>query len=562
MIMTEDNKDKIIPTRNIDFQVDTIQVSKGAAGYFTPGRNKITINYIKGKNGSYSDYSNDDGLLIHEQQHRDNNKANKHIYAVSPEQAYKLDMHNEISANIAQLLLARQKYLETGDKSNLFGFYQDALEKREIDPHSPYKEDFDKEMSLIMNGTKDMWQEAYGNTYILQNKSHAECYGDKEGKYIQYHDLNYKNQMKNYYKIGGVDFSEYMDKDVELNNNQKCTLYEITKAKLSNTEWAKMLNVPEFDGSMSLMQYKKLALHSIVMGDMINSNYAAHIRLEHVADAMSNHNDENFLLQCNKKFQKTLNNRYPQHKYAINELVNSAALECDKKGVFPKDNDVAYNNAVNKLYTPQTNSGVINVRNTLCPDDNIMDKGLPQQALELQNENAIMRKIRKGLDYMGLSNVYTWIKDKFSDQSEVDEMFKGVPENKQSKNNDDIFKGENVPIRENYTGEPKYRQWEDKDGCRVSEVQYRELPDFTKDIIVKPTKSYADEKGGDNTISKSNLKSQMKSDQQKAQTAVNKIDEMFLDEMFTTPNIQNTSQQSSDNSFAVAQKVAKLKRSR
>ncbi len=59
-----------------------------------------------------------------------------------------------------------------------------------------------------------------------------------------------------------------------------------------------------------------------------------------------------------------------------------------------------------------------------------------------------------------------------------------------------------------------------------------------------------------------NLKSQMKIDQQKAQNSANKIDEMFLDEMFTTPNTQNTSQQSSDNSFAVAQKVAKLKRSR
>ena len=193
--MTDDNKDKIIPTRNIDFQVDTIQVSSGVAGTFYSSENNIMINYIK-EEETVQDYSNDDGVLIHEQKHRDNNKANKYRYAVSPEQAYKLDMHNEISAKIAELLLARQKYLETGDKSTLFGFYQDALEKGEINPKSPYKEDFDKEMSLIMNGTKDMWQECYANMYIPQNKYQAEYYGDKEGKYTQYHDENYQNQMK------------------------------------------------------------------------------------------------------------------------------------------------------------------------------------------------------------------------------------------------------------------------------------------------------------------------------------------------------------------------------
>ena len=226
--MTDDNKDKIIPTRNIDFQVDTTETNTGAA-YFTPRKNNITVNY---DNNILND-ATISRLLIHEQKHRDNNNANKYRYAVSPEQAYKLNMHDEISANIAELLWARQKYLETGDKSNLFGFYQDALEKGEINPKSPYKEVFDKEMSLIMNGSKDMWCKIYGGTYSALSANHAKYYGDKEGKYTQYHDENYQKQVKNYYTIGGVDFSEYMDKDVELDNRQKCDFYEITKPKLS-----------------------------------------------------------------------------------------------------------------------------------------------------------------------------------------------------------------------------------------------------------------------------------------------------------------------------------------
>lgn len=40
---------------------------------------------------------------------------------------------------------------------------------------------------------------------------------------------------------------------------------------------------------------------------------------------------------------------------------------------------------------------------------------------------------------------------------------------------------------------PKYRQWKDQDGERVSEVLYFETIDTSKDVVLQPEKSYISE---------------------------------------------------------------------
>lgn len=105
-----------IPLRDIDFQVDTLQQNDDtwAAAYFSPDKNTITTNYMLGRDNSFNE---SDNVLLHEQKHRDNSAAGLYSYAVSPEQAYKLNMHDEISATMAELIYFREKYLETGDIS-------------------------------------------------------------------------------------------------------------------------------------------------------------------------------------------------------------------------------------------------------------------------------------------------------------------------------------------------------------------------------------------------------------------------------------------------------------
>lgn len=207
--------------REVDFQVDTLSNETTTGAYFLSGDNTLTINYVEGED-SFNSWSGSMAVLMHEQKHRDNQAQGMYAYAISPEQAYKINMHDEISANMASLVYLRDKYLKTGDISVFeeddlrFCFYTDAIKKGEINPFSNKKEDFDKEMALIANGTRDMWVRDFSGTYVEQNAGNAKSYGEKDGKHAAYYDQNYERARKIAYTIGGVDFTQYMDKDVEI----------------------------------------------------------------------------------------------------------------------------------------------------------------------------------------------------------------------------------------------------------------------------------------------------------------------------------------------------------
>lgn len=94
---------------------------------------------------------------------------------ISPEQHAILKQTNEISANIAEVLMQREKYIKTGNIdmiSDDFKFYKDAIRNREIVPGSRVKEFEEKEFSLIMNGTQNYWmsekQEMYLSQYTIE----------------------------------------------------------------------------------------------------------------------------------------------------------------------------------------------------------------------------------------------------------------------------------------------------------------------------------------------------------------------------------------------------------
>ena len=189
--------------RTIDFQVDTLSNENTAGGYFTPNKRTVTINYQEG-NEEFNDWSQSPTVLIHEQKHRDNYSQGMYVYALSPEQAYKVEMHDEISANMAALLYLRDEYLKTGNmavfeqENGRFAFYTDAIKKGEINPFSSKEEDFDKEMALIVNGTRDMWVRDFASTdsYLSTGKWYAQHRGEADGKHAAFYDENYDRAKK------------------------------------------------------------------------------------------------------------------------------------------------------------------------------------------------------------------------------------------------------------------------------------------------------------------------------------------------------------------------------
>lgn len=238
--MTDDNFD-MNKMRDIEFQVDTVANTLGAAAYYSPSRNTITANYKKDSSESFNRYNQSRETITHEQKHRDNSLKGIHAWPVSPEQGYKLEMHDEISAMMTEIISLRDEYIKTGD-IHVFDslpkgkFYVDAITNGEIKPGSPYQEDFDKEMRLIVNGSQKVWLETWGNDFYVDN---GVCHGlqsDCSGAYAKYHDQNYEKGKKIAYNIGGVDFTQYMDKDVEIPENGKEALNEALKHGLINIE--------------------------------------------------------------------------------------------------------------------------------------------------------------------------------------------------------------------------------------------------------------------------------------------------------------------------------------
>ena len=244
--MSDNNSDISDKLRNIEFQVDTVADTKGASAYYTPNRNAITANYKKDYKEALNNYMQSRETITHEQKHRDNYQKGMFAWPVSSEQAYKLEMHDEISAMMTEIISLRDEYIKTGDihvfdalpKSK---FYTDAIKNGEIKPGSPYQEDFDKEMRLLVNGSRKVWLENWGNDFYVKNGvSSGLCYGDHSGAYAKYHDQNYEQGKKIAYTIGGVDFTQYIDKDVEIPEKGKEALNKALKGK-PDTKYQKFL---------------------------------------------------------------------------------------------------------------------------------------------------------------------------------------------------------------------------------------------------------------------------------------------------------------------------------
>ena len=345
--------------RTVDFQVDTLSNDTSTGGYFSPGINTLTINYVEGED-SFNSWSGSMAVLMHEQKHRDNRSQGIYEYALSPEQAYKTEMNDEISANMASLVYLRDKYLKTGDISvfeedgSRFHFYTDAIKKGEINPFSNKKEDFDKEMALIANGTRDMWMRDFADTYANVGVSSANFYGEKDGKHAAYYDQNYERARKIAYTIGGVDFTQYMDKDVEIPEAGKRRI-------LSEEKLTEELGLPEYDGKMSLLQYQNLLQHTLAVQDPMCgvkcrdvSPFGEGTRGQWNAEmaAFAYLTDKKLTSYQQEDYAAALDNAAKNDKALIDGLVNQVAREYAERGEkLPEGDDKAYNKAVDELYT-------------------------------------------------------------------------------------------------------------------------------------------------------------------------------------------------------------------
>ncbi len=460
------------PEIMVDYQIDTLSNNSGYgeyAGYYTPSRNSITINHVEGDE-DFNEHSQSNGVLIHEQKHRDNQNAGMFAYAVSVEQAYKLCMHDEISANMAELIYLRDEYLKTKDLSvfdydgGCFSFYVDAIKNGEIDPFSDSKEDFDKEMALIVNGTRDMWVRTYAEWYSSIHVNTGMYYGEEDGKHAEFYDENYDRAMKIAYNIGGVDFTQYID----IFGDVKVPFTSVDEV-LTGDRLIEEMSLPKYDGSMSLLQYQKLLQHAdvtpfmsflrdpIVIDENKTKNDLDNLEAKDV-DSILGADDRKSYMYDRGFYDDQMKNSEMHYDF-IDKIIIDIAKDYERRGEkLPKDNDEAYNEAVDKLYNitlsldPEYKyTRIINIREVLNPNDEVPMTELPKEAQEIQEK---------------LENTAYRVMMKFNPKNNV-----------KSDENNPVR-----PVKEDNT--PEYREW--SESSRVSDVRYAELLNLTADVIEKP----------------------------------------------------------------------------
>lgn len=222
-------------TEKIHYQVDTMaRGEKRALGSHSASKNTITINHSR-TDKNFNQRSHAIETLIHEHQHQLAALNGAYDYPISLEQAYKLDMHDEIAAQIAVLLYKRNEYIKTDNLNvfdGFFSYYKDQIIAGKINPKSNTKEDFEKDMSVIADMTRIMWQSYYGTqkNYEIQHRRNADIYADKSGKYENFYNENYSKSLQTIYNISGVDFLAFMEQEVEISDGVRENLAKQQKS--------------------------------------------------------------------------------------------------------------------------------------------------------------------------------------------------------------------------------------------------------------------------------------------------------------------------------------------
>ncbi|MBO6282046.1 MAG: hypothetical protein J6N49_05910 [Alphaproteobacteria bacterium] len=519
--------------RVVNVQYDTLEESTSVGA--SSGWGAVTINHVKGED-EFNNWANSALVIEHEVKHNDNNDRGVYAYPMSEEQIYKINMHDEISANLASLVYLRDQYLKTGDISIFerendghFSFYGEAIKNGVIEPNSDDPAEFTKEMAFLVNGTQKMWMEKYSEQYIEQNFGAAKLYdstkfNDAEGKYAQFYDQNYANAVKNCYTIGGIDFSQYMQQDVEIPKDGLAKLYSEKEAErfnkaagsdsyeslteYTNAEITQKYGLPVYKDGMSLEEYGKLLEHHLTVTDFISkvneSDYAS--KAGSFQDIMQNP-------QFKEDYNQSIShNSSADDNAAVLIALKTAARECyEKNGKFPKSDGTTYKKELDNLLTFDITDNKTGKKERIS----IINVLNPEDKLPIYNQNMVTTQLKNIKQTIDTHNSWwqkakNWVADK-KDKAEkwIDKPFSEKVSGLKNKFLS-LFKKEekaevkNEVINPIYHGE--FRDYKDENGSRVSPVMEKEILDLRKDVIRKPMPvMIAQPEGYDKWLEENNL---------------------------------------------------------
>ena len=209
--------------KNLAYQNKTNNSAFNTTGAYYDTVNNTITNVVN--EWGDSNEVKEQAIIAHEAQHMHQYAKVNFNADMSIEQHYKLHCYTEIGANIAGILQIREIYKEASDeeRKNILDmapdYYKNAVREGKINPLSDSVEDFDKEMSFIVNETCNYWLDEFGNAY---DKQHLDLAISEKGDINYYDDelfeANYKEGVSMLLTMGGIDFSKYMKDDIKCYN--------------------------------------------------------------------------------------------------------------------------------------------------------------------------------------------------------------------------------------------------------------------------------------------------------------------------------------------------------
>lgn len=236
------------PVLSIKYQNDTLEHSGTALYIYYAG--KITRYYVEKDNR----YKLQLPYFAHEEWHHHNHESCfRFKYYYTPVDYYRLCMHNEISANMAAILTARYEYLAAPTKAKkreivnrykntYMKFYFEKVANGQIKPESKNPKDIEKERRLIANGTLNMWLDKFADHYRPSFLYMLQTYVGNIGL-VDNSKKNYKHILNHMYTIGGVNFSEYFEKDIELKEDKVLLAEQLPKIRFMKAGGLDIMNI-------------------------------------------------------------------------------------------------------------------------------------------------------------------------------------------------------------------------------------------------------------------------------------------------------------------------------
>ena len=171
-------------------------------------------------------------ILVHERQHQINRHKGVGQANMSLDENYQRDVHNEITALIAEKLEIRRQYKNCKTEAERAAFFKkfekdadnaeyiNAIKSGKINPNSSSKDDFLKEMAFIKDSSIRYRADPNDDGYRKSWTNNASAFLAQRGENVKSNPQALEQEVRAMYNIGGFDFNTVGDKRIHVLDNQ------------------------------------------------------------------------------------------------------------------------------------------------------------------------------------------------------------------------------------------------------------------------------------------------------------------------------------------------------